>query len=77
MYGSHMHSIYPVYLKKTRYVHSPYGSGFQLGFCQHSPEVLQEVMQMLQFKVCGNSPVQICEQGFLEPLEYTLAISLH
>ena len=57
-------------------------SGFQPGFPgtqglrQHSPGVPLEVIKMLQSTVYFNSPVQICEQGFLEPLEYILGVPL-
>ena len=36
-----------------------------------------EVMQMLRSTVYFNSHVQICEQGFLEPLECILRALLH
>ena len=47
-----------------------------LGFRQHSPGVLPEAIQVLRSTVYFNSPVQIFEQGFLEPLECILGVPL-
>ena len=51
--------------------------GFQPGFRQHSQGVPPEDIQILRSIVCFNSPVQICELGFLEPLECCLRVQLH
>ena len=55
-------------------------SGFQSrfpgtsGLRQYSPGVPPEDIKVLRSTVYFNSPVQICEQGFLKPLEYILGV---
>ena len=44
---------------------------------QHSQGAPPEAIQMLRSTVYFNSPVQISEQGFLEPLGHILGVPLH
>ena len=47
------------------------------GAGQHSKGVPPEVLKMLPMTVYFNSPVQMCEQGFLESLECIIWVPLH
>ena len=48
-----------------------------LGLRHHSPEAPPDVIKVLRSTVYFTSSVQMCEQGFLEPLEYILEVPNH